>query len=304
MIRVTRAGPYPPRASSLFNLDNKNIEDAHEEFVADPTKPVKEDSEEDNMDVDSPSAKANGSRSDPKKAASYASLHAKLKALDANVKMASKRPTQRKKRKSSEDMKDYRPGANDDDDEDDEDAKWERLGPRNKRRKSSGAPKKKAASKPNTTSDEPAANNTHNEVENGDADTIEPTRSNDDTTAEHNARENLDSPHAILAPVAEEDGEETGSVKEDPVKKPIDSPQQDAKQRLTTRAAEAAREYRSRSPPAREEATLFKQTDVNAEQAAFLTKPGGAKSTKSSHGCSRKDMTKANESFEWPDDVF
>ena len=300
-IRVTRARPYPPRASSLFNLNNKNIEDAHEKVVADPTEATKEDPEEDNMDVDSPSAQANGSRSDPKKAVSYASLDAKLKALDANVKMASKRPTQRKKRKSGDDMKDYKPEA---DDDDDEDAEWEKLGSRNKRRRSSGAPKKKAASKSNPTSDGPAVNNTHDEADNGDADTIEPTRSNDDTTAEPNARKSLDSQHAVLAPVAEEDGEETGSVKGDPVKKPTDSPQQDAEEKLMTRAAEAAREHRSRSPPAREEATLFKQMDGSAEQAAVVTKSGGAKSTRSGHGRSRKEKAKADESFEWPDDVF
>ena len=71
-----------------------------------------------------------------------------------------------------------------------------------------------------------------------------------------------------------------------------------------TRAAEAAREHRSRSPPTHEEASLFKQMDGAAEQAAVVTKSGGAKSTKSAHGRSRKDKTKADESFEWPDDVF
>ena len=301
-IRVTRARPYPPRASSLFNLNNKNIEDAHEEVVADPTEPTKEDPEEDTMDVDSPSAEAKESRSEVKKAVSYASLDAKLKALDANVKMATKRPTNRKKRKSGEDMKDYKPGA---DDDDDEDAEWEKLGSRNKRRKSSGATKKKAASKSTaTTSDEPAVNNTLDEADNDDADATEPAGPNEEVPAELNARKSLDSQHAILAPVAEEDGEEAGSVKGDPVKKPTDSPEQDAEHQLMTRAAEAAREHRSRSPPAREEATLFKQMDGSAEQAAVVTKSGGAKSTKSSHGRSRKEKTKANESFEWPDDVF
>jgi hypothetical protein len=301
-IRVTRARPYPPRASSLFNLNNKNIEDAHEEVVADPTEPTKEDPEEDTMDVDSPSAEAKESRSEVKKAVSYASLDAKLKALDANVKMATKRPTNRKKRKSGEDMKDYKPGV---DDDDDEDAEWEKLGSRNKRRKSSGATKKKAASKSTaTTSDEPAVNNTLDEADNDDADATEPAGPNEEVPAELNARKSLDSQDAILAPVAEEDGEEAGSVKGDPVKKPTDSPQQDADHQLMTRAAEAAREHRSRSPPACEEATLFKQMDGSAEQAAVVTKSGGAKSTKSSHGRSRKEKTKANESFEWPDDVF
>ena len=138
---MTRARPFPPRASSLFNLNNKNIEDAREEVVANPTDPTKENTEEDTMDVDSPSAEAKESRSEVKRAVSYASLDAKLKALDANVKMATKRPTNRKKRKSGEDMKDYKPGA---DDDNDEDAEWEKLGGRNKRRKSSGATKKKA----------------------------------------------------------------------------------------------------------------------------------------------------------------
>lgn len=302
-IRVTRARPYPPRASSLFNLNNKNIEDTNEEIVAHHTEPTKEDTERDNMDVDSPSTEANGSRSDLKKAVSYASLDAKLKALDANVKMASKRPTNRKKRKSGEDMKDYKPEG---DDVDDEDAEWEKLGSRNKRRKSSGASKKKTPSKSTNISDEPTVNNTQNEAKNAGADTFESIQSNDDMTTEPSARKSLDSQHAILAPVAEEDGEEAGSVKGDPVKKPTDSPQQDADHQLMlmTRAAEAAREHRSRSPPAREEALLFKQMDGSAEQAAVVTKSGGAKSTKSAHGRSRKEKTKADESFEWPDDVF
>jgi hypothetical protein len=256
------------------------------------------------MDVDSPSTEANGSRSESKKAVGYASLDAKLKALDANVKMATKRPTNRKKRKSGEDMKDYKPEA---DDDDDEDAEWEKMGSRNKRRKSSGATKKKAASKTTTTSDDPTVNHTQNEADNAEDVTDELAGSNDAVTAEGSARKSLDSQHAILAPVAEEDGEEAGSIKGDPVKKPTDSPQQDADQLLMTRAAEAAREHRSRSPPTREEATLFKQMDGAAEQAAVVTKSGGAKSTKSSksgHGRSRKEKTKADESFEWPDDVF
>jgi hypothetical protein len=303
-IRVTRARPYPPRASSLFNLNNKNIEDANEDIPADHTEPTKEDAQKDSMDVDSPSTEANGSRSESKKAVGYASLDAKLKALDANVKMATKRPTNRKKRKSGEDMKDYKPEA---DDDDDEDAEWEKMGSRNKRRKSSGATKKKAASKTTTTSDDPTVNHTQNEADNAEDVTDELAGSNDAVTAEGSARKSLDSQHAILAPVAEEDGEEAGSIKGDPVKKPTDSPQQDADQLLMTRAAEAAREHRSRSPPTREEATLFKQMDGAAEQAAVVTKSGGAKSTKSSksgHGRSRKEKTKADESFEWPDDVF
>ncbi|KAM0711159.1 hypothetical protein Q7P35_001898 [Cladosporium inversicolor] len=300
-IRVTRARPYPPRASSLFNLNNKNIEDADEETAGDHTEPTKEDTKRDNMDVDSPSVEANGSRSEPTKAMSNASLDAKLKALDANVKMASKKPTNRKKRKSGDDMKDYKSRA---DDDDDEDAAWEKLGSRNKRRKSSGAPKKQAASKSATASDEPATNNTHDDADDADADNIKPAEPNDDVAAEPTARKSLDSQHAILAPVVEEDGEEAGSIKGDPVKKPTDSPQQDADTQLMTRAAEAAREHRSRSPPAHEEASLFKQMDGSAEQAAVVTKSGGAKSTKSGHSRSRKDKTKADESFEWPDDVF
>ena len=301
-LRVTRARPYPPRASSLFNLNNKNIEDADEEVMADPTEPTRHDTERNSMDVDSPSAVANGSRGDLQKAVSYASLDAKLKALDANVKMASKRPTNRKKRRSGDDdMKDYKPEA---DDDYNEDAEWEKLGSRNKRRKSAGAPKKKAASKSTITNDEPEINNTHNEAENDDADTIEPTSLNDDVSAEASARKSLDSQHAILAPVAEEDGEEAGPAKGDPVKKPTDSPQQDAGTELMTRAAEAAREHRSRSPPTREDTSLFKQMDGSAEQAAAVAKSGGAKSTKSGHGRSRKEKARVDETFEWPEDVF
>jgi len=300
-IKITRARPYPPRASSLFNLNNKNIEDANEEIITDPTEPTKKIIEEEPMDMDSPSAGANGSRSELKKAVSYASLDAKLKALDANVKMASKRPVNRKKRKSGDDLKDYKPEA---DDDDDEDADWDNLGSKNKRRKSSGATKKKTPSKSITTSNEPGSNNTHNVADNDAADTIEPSRSDDDATAELTARKSLDSQHAILAPVVEEEGEEAGFVKGDPVKKLADSPQQGSDEELMTRAAEAAREHRSRSPPTREEALLFKQLDGSAEQATAITKSGGAKSMNSGHGRPRKGKGKVDESFEWPEDVF
>jgi hypothetical protein len=299
-IKITRARPYPPRASSLFNLNNKNIEDDSQELAAGPTEPTKQDLERDSMDVDSPSAEANGSRSNVKKAASYASLDAKLKALDANVKMASKRPTNRKKRKSGDDLKNYTPEG---DDDDDEDAEWEKLESKNKRRKSSGQTKKKTPTKATTTSGEPAANNTHHEASDHDRDTIEPSRSNDDATADPNNRKSIDSQHAILAPVAEEEGEEAGSVKGDPVKKLADSPQQGSDEDLMTRAAMAAREHRSRSPPAREEALLFKQMDGSAVQATVVAKSSIAKPAKS-HGRPRKDKGKVDESFEWPADVF
>ena len=194
-VKITRARPYPPRASSLFNLNNKNIEDANEEMVTDLTEPTKQDPERDSMDVDSPTAEASGSRGGLKKAASYATLDAKLKALDANVKMASKRPTNRKKRKSGDDLKDYKPEG---DDDDDEDAEWERRGSKNKRRKSSGPTKKKTPTKSTTTSDEPMADNTPNEANDYATDNVEPTRADDEATADPNNRKSLDSQHLSL----------------------------------------------------------------------------------------------------------
>lgn len=298
-VKITRARPYPPRASSLFNLNNKNIEDANDELAADPTEPTKKDPEQDSMDVDSPTMETNGSRSELKKAVSYASLDAKLKALDANVKMAAKKPTNRKKRKSGDDLKNYRPEA---DEEDDEDADWEQLGVKNKnkRRKSSGPTKKKAADKSATTSDEPAVNDTTKEADDQDAEPTEPNKPNDEATIEPGARKSIDSQYAILAPVAEEEGEETASIRGDPIKKLADSPQQGSDEELMTRAATAAREHRSRSPVERNEALLFKQMDGSAEKDTAVTKSGGAKGSK----IPRKSKGKVDESFEWPEDVF
>jgi hypothetical protein len=304
--RISHAQPYPPRASSLFSLNNKNIEHITEDSTTDPTQTTNNHIDTDNMDVDNPSVETNESRNEPDKAASYASLDAKLKALDANVKLAAKKPTNRKKRKSGDDMKDYTPGN---DDEDDEDAAWELMGVNTKkRRKSAGATKKKSPTKTPSKSatlvnNQAEVHTASSEAKKDDTQAIEPSEPNDGLIAEPNVRKSLDSQHIPLPPVVEE--EEVASINGDPVKKPTDSPQRDSDEELMTRAAAAARKHRSHSPMERDDMVLAKQVDGSAEQAAVVAKSGGAKSSRSrSRPRPKKGSGKVDESFEWPEDVF
>jgi hypothetical protein len=307
-LRVSRAHPYPTRASSLFNLNNKNIEHTTKASTSEHDETTNHDTQTDKMNAENPSVETNESRSEPDKAASYASLDAKLKALDANVKMAAKKPTHRKKRKSGDDLKDYKP---ENDDDDDEDAVWELMGVNTKkRRKSAGTTKKMSPTKTpakssNLISDQPEVHATSSEARKEDAEAIEPSESNDGVTTEPNVniRKSIDSQHVPLAPVVEE--EEVASINGDPVKKPTDSPQRDSDEELMTRAAAAARKHRSHSPMERDDAVLAKQVDGTADQAAVVIKSGGAKSSRSrSRPRSKKGSGKVDESFEWPEDVF
>lgn len=290
-IRMSRAQPYPPRASSLFNLRNKNIEDAARN-TAHNTEPAQNDTDNGSMNFNDESEGVNETRKGPKKAASYATLDAKLKALDANVNMANRRPPVRRKRKSGDDQKDYRP---EDDDEDDDDDEWGRIGGKTKRRKSAGTTKKKATRKSGTFTDESATQANEPEAENNDA---EVTKSPDGAAVHTSARKSLDSQHAAaLEPVAEEEGDEAAFANRDPVKKPADSPQQGSDEELMTRAAAAARKHRSHSPSGLEKASL-QHADGSSEPATSRS----AKSAKSARGRPKKG--KVDESFEWPEDVF
>lgn len=298
-IRMSRAQPYPPRASSLFNLRNKNIEDAARN-IAGHTGSTQNDTENGSMNVNDEIDSANETRKVPKKATSYATLDAKLKALDANVNMANRRPPVRRKRKSGDDQKDYRP---EDDDEDDDDDEWGRIGGKAKRRKSAGTTKKKAARKSGTFGDEPATHANDQVPENND---VEVSKSPDGPTLQSSARKSLDSQHAAaLEPVAEEDGDDAAFANRDPVKRPADSPQQGSDEELMTRAAAAARKHRSHSPSGLEKASLHRAMDGSAERpVAAAATSSSAKSVKSARGRPRKSKGKVDESFEWPEDVF
>ena len=140
-IKARDQNPYPARESTLFLQDNGTIE--HDLFTNGDqihkdhrtSNPAKHPSEGiENMDPNSITNGTNDSAAEPIKAADYASLDAKLKALEANVKTA-RNVNKPKKRKSAakDDDKTFKPIA--DSDEDDE---FKEATPKKKKRKSNG----------------------------------------------------------------------------------------------------------------------------------------------------------------------
>jgi hypothetical protein len=306
-IRASHARPYPARASSLFSLSNNNIENSNEETAASATKTTLDDMEDNTTEVKKQSTATADAK---KKTSGFASLDAKLKALDANVKMAAKKPAQRKKRKTGEDFKDYSP---EDDDEDDENADWDKIGSKSKRRKSNNsATKKRSASKSVQDGDEPAVAATTEGGLDNDSDEVDtPSKQNDEVTTDRSIRMSIDSQAGALEPVLEESEEATFAPNGDPIKKskyrssmPIYQPGSD--EDLMTRAAAAARLHRSHSPPDAEKAVLSKQHHDTTQQIRAGSEGGSAKSAKSAKS-SRSKIPKAkvvDKNFEWPEDVF
>ena len=308
-IRASHARPYPARASSLFSLNNNNIENSNEETAAGATNTTLDEMDDKTTDVKKQSA----ATADPKKkTSSYASLDAKLKALDANVKMAAKKPAQRKKRKTGDDLKDYTP---EDDDEDDDNADWDKIGSKAKRRKSNNsATQRKSTGKSGPDPDEPAVAATTEGHDNDSDEANSPSKQVDEVTADRTIRMSLDSQAGALEPVLEESEEATFAPNGDPIKKskyrssmPIYQPGSD--EDLMTRAAAAARLHRSHSPPDAEKAVLSKQHHDNTQQIRAGSEGGSAKSVKSAKSNrSRipKQVAKAkvDKNFEWPEDVF
>jgi hypothetical protein len=307
-IRASHVRPYPARASSLFSLNNNNIENSTEEAAASATSPTSDDMENNTADV----KKQSTATADAKKRASgYASLDAKLKALDANVKMAAKKPAQRKKRKTGDDFKDYTP---EDDDEDDENADWDKIGSKSKRRKSNNsATKRKSTNKSIQDSEEPAVAATPEGLDNDSDEVDTPSKQNDEAGADRNIRMSLDSQAGALEPVLEESEEATFAPNGDPIKKskyrssmPIYQPGSD--EDLMTRAAAAARVHRSHSPPDAEKAVLSKQHHDTTQQIRAGSEGGSAKSAKSAKSnrsrIPKQVKAKVDQNFEWPEDVF
>jgi hypothetical protein len=305
-IRASHARPYPARASSLFSLSNNNIENSNEEIAASATKTTSDDMEDNTTEVKKQSTATADAK---KKTSGFASLDAKLKALDANVKMAAKKPAQRKKRKTGEDFKDYSP---EDDDEDDENADWDKIGSKSKRRKSNNsATKKRSASKSVQDGDEPAVAATTEGLDNYSDEVDTPSKQNDEATTDRSIRMSIDSQAGALEPVLEESEEATFAPNGDPIKKskyrssmPIYQPGSD--EDLMTRAAAAARLHRSHSPPDAEKSVLSKQHHDTTQQIRAGSEGGSAKSAKSAKS-SRSKIPKAkvvDKNFEWPEDVF
>jgi hypothetical protein len=119
---------YPARAESLFKFANRNIEhlppteDNHADIAPQDTSELTQLISEDvNMDPNSSINPTNDEVAADDKPADYASLDARLKALDENVKISKKGPARTKKRKTGGDDGDkaFRPGkeVTDDDDE-------------------------------------------------------------------------------------------------------------------------------------------------------------------------------------------
>lgn len=134
---------HPARASSLFQFPNGNIEhladdknhnhlDKRDDQTSELTSLLSE------MDPNSTVNFTSDGAAEPAKGADYASLDAKLKALDKQVKATAKKPGKQRKRKSgiSSDDKMFKPATDDDDD-----AEWaDADGTPRKKRKSGGKP--------------------------------------------------------------------------------------------------------------------------------------------------------------------
>lgn len=144
-IRATRATIYPRRASSLFNLDNVDINNQVSEVdLRNPGSNITstEGGEIENMDPNSIVNSTSETPVEPKKSTDYASLDQKLKALDANVKLAKKAAKPKKRKSAAADSdKAYKPGQAESDDVSDWDGA--KQTPKKKRKSvNSGSPKR------------------------------------------------------------------------------------------------------------------------------------------------------------------
>nr|POF11469.1 hypothetical protein CFP56_44307 [Quercus suber] len=139
-IRASREKQYPMRASTLFNLDNDNSTDAVQSDTMESTDKIIDGKTQNDQAVsmehaDITEAATEVADAEPDDSANYSSLDAKLKALDAQVKLAAK--SKNKKRKSSDKDGVFKPTGNYDDDEDEvnEDAEEKRQVKRKKSKK-------------------------------------------------------------------------------------------------------------------------------------------------------------------------
>lgn len=325
-VRVSQARPYPARSSSLFPLGNNNIEslnndeDTNEGATETPEDHTQFDN---NMDVDDDNTITPDAQGRAKKAVSYADLDAKLKALDANVKMAGRKPHKGKKRKSGDiSLRNYHPTS---EEEADDDLEWELAYTEAKRRRSGGSTKKRTPSKTRA-----AGEDVDDTVMSQDADTTthdsisEPSQATEKPKSKSTARASLDSQAALLEPVAEEESEgaagvveNTDPVKKQPSKAPVgarDSVQSGSEEeQLMTRAADAARKHRSHSPAVVIPGDVVKAVETSNNTAGEQAVQGAeaeapkrsSKGTGRGHASRKKrTATKVDESFEWPEDVF
>ncbi|KAK4542714.1 hypothetical protein LTR36_006286 [Oleoguttula mirabilis] len=140
-LKAPRERSYPPRASSLSNLDNADIQqpptegrpitNPHDNETSEPTQFTSDTA---NMDPNSIANFTSDGAPVPAPSGDYASLDAKLKALDANVKVAKKSAKPKsKKRKSgaNDDDMTFNPGKIDDDD----DAEWQEANETSKKKR-------------------------------------------------------------------------------------------------------------------------------------------------------------------------
>ncbi|KAM0713784.1 hypothetical protein Q7P37_010746 [Cladosporium fusiforme] len=310
-VRVSHAQPYPARTSSLFKLDNNNIESLDNDTTGGAIQKSHDYYQnDDNMDFDDDNTITPDEQRQRKKAGGYATLDAKLKALDANVKMAARRPHRGKKRKSGDmSLRNYHPTA---EEEADDDLEWELAQSEAKRRKSGGSTKKRTPSKSGAAGED--QDDTTQDIDTTDVSIIEPTRNDEHAPSKNTARASLDSQAAILEPVAEEsDGdavENTDPIKKQPSKAPIgarDSVQSGSDEELMTRAADAARKHRSRTPMPEADAAVPQETDGATDQTvqgAETEVPTKAMKSNRGHASKKKRTTKVDADFEWPEDVF
>ena len=138
-LKAPRGRQYPTRASTLFELDPANIEQTtpNDQDLNEPQTPKfthRDNTADDEMD---PNSIINGNGAYALKQAEtqgYTSLDEKLKALEKNVKVATKAKQSKSKKRKSNDKHDklFKPGR-----ETDDDAEWEDATPK-KKRKSGG----------------------------------------------------------------------------------------------------------------------------------------------------------------------
>ncbi|KAK5702786.1 hypothetical protein LTR97_003732 [Elasticomyces elasticus] len=148
-IKARELSQYPRRADSLFKLSDDKIDDTpnNNDKVIQTNKPETSEltqfTSESAMDPNSVASLKSDGASEPIKSGDYASLDAKLKALDKQVKIARKPAAKSKKRKSGADDDDklFKPSTTTDDDDE-----WDEA---------NGTPRKKRKSTGNNTTSSP-----------------------------------------------------------------------------------------------------------------------------------------------------
>jgi len=336
-IKASRARPYPPRATSLFDTRRQDVgvdtpvkDTQASANVSQPTQNITETNE--NMDPNSTTDLGEEEAPQSAPAVDYATLDAKLKALDANVKTACRlaKPRKRKSAGADED-KLFRPARTESDDDEEY-----QEGSSKKKRKSTGdnaasppakrtargttqgSPAKKggkAAMKSNgpksSPTRKPAAKKIVAEPSEEEPAAAQEQYSADEASGPTDFRASVNSQAPPLDPVYEEEEDREPGTDEE----------------VMTRAARAAQQHPGRQNGSRDMSsspakTLTKTTTVVEETVTVVPgKDGVPQLPKGANGSfeslDRLGVADADveilraagrntqpEKFEWPEDVF